>query len=99
MERDREREKRGVSSLMFFLFFFSCFFLTSCSLSLSLFHLHSDAETGAGGGYDAVFAAAFSLSATSDRPITSTPEEFAAFTKSEIDRWGKIIKSANIKLD
>lgn len=33
------------------------------------------------------------------RPITSTPEEFAAFTKSEIDRWGKIIKSANIKLD
>ena len=33
------------------------------------------------------------------RPVTSTPEEFAAFTKSEIDRWGKIIKSANIKLD
>jgi len=33
------------------------------------------------------------------RPVTSTPEEFAAFTRSEIDRWGRIIKSANIKLD
>ena len=33
------------------------------------------------------------------RPVTSTPEEFAVFTRSEIDRWGKIIKSANIKLD
>lgn len=33
------------------------------------------------------------------RPITSTPEEFAAFTRAEIERWGKIIKSANIKLD
>jgi len=33
------------------------------------------------------------------RPVTSTPEEFAAFTRAEIGRWGKIIKSANIKLD
>ena len=33
------------------------------------------------------------------RPVTSTPEEFAAFTRAEIERWGKIIKSANIKLD
>ena len=33
------------------------------------------------------------------RPVTSTPEEFAAFTRSEIERWGKIIRSANIKLD
>lgn len=33
------------------------------------------------------------------RPVTSTPEEFAAFTRSEIDRWGRIIKSANIRLD
>ena len=32
-------------------------------------------------------------------PITSTPEEFGAFTRSEIERWGKIIKSANIRLD
>lgn len=33
------------------------------------------------------------------RPVTSTPEEFGAFTRSEIDRWGKIIRAANIKLD
>ena len=33
------------------------------------------------------------------RPTTSTPEEFAAFTRAEIGRWGRIIKSANIKLD
>ena len=33
------------------------------------------------------------------RPVTSSPEEFAAFTRSEIERWGKIIRSANIKLD
>lgn len=32
-------------------------------------------------------------------PTTSTPEEFAAFTRAEIERWGKIIKSANLKLD
>ncbi|MEO7402490.1 MAG: tripartite tricarboxylate transporter substrate binding protein, partial [Burkholderiales bacterium] len=33
------------------------------------------------------------------RPTTSTPEEFRAFTKDEIERWGKIIRSAKIKLD
>ncbi len=33
------------------------------------------------------------------RPVTSTPEQFAAFTRSEIERWGHIIRSANIKLD
>ena len=33
------------------------------------------------------------------RPVTSTPEEFAAFTRSEMERWGKIIRAANIKLD
>ena len=33
------------------------------------------------------------------RPITSTPEEFAAFTRAEIERFGKIIRAANIKLD
>ena len=32
-------------------------------------------------------------------PVTSTPEEFAAFSRAEIGRWGRIIKSANIKLD
>jgi tripartite-type tricarboxylate transporter receptor subunit TctC len=33
------------------------------------------------------------------QPITMSPEEFGAFTRSEIDRWGKIIRSAGIKLD
>lgn len=33
------------------------------------------------------------------RPTTSTPEEFAAITRAEIDRWGRIIRAANIKLD
>jgi tripartite-type tricarboxylate transporter receptor subunit TctC len=32
-------------------------------------------------------------------PTTSTPEEFGSFTASEIQRWSKIIKSANISLD
>ncbi|MBL8384153.1 MAG: tripartite tricarboxylate transporter substrate binding protein [Burkholderiales bacterium] len=33
------------------------------------------------------------------RPVTSTPEEFGAFTRSEIERWGRIIRAANIKLE
>ncbi len=32
-------------------------------------------------------------------PTTSTPEEFGAFTRSEILRWGRIIRGANMKLD
>lgn len=33
-------------------------------------------------------------------PVNSTsPEEFAAFTRSEIDRWGRIIRRAHIRLD
>jgi tripartite-type tricarboxylate transporter receptor subunit TctC len=31
--------------------------------------------------------------------VTNTPEEFAAFIGSEIDRFGQLVKSANIKLD
>jgi len=34
------------------------------------------------------------------RPVTSpTPEAFGAFTREEIGRWGRIIRSANIRLD
>ncbi len=32
-------------------------------------------------------------------PATTTPEEFAAFTRAEIGRWGGIIRRANIKLE
>jgi tripartite-type tricarboxylate transporter receptor subunit TctC len=31
--------------------------------------------------------------------VTSTPEQFAAFTRTEIQKWGKIVKSANLKAD
>jgi tripartite-type tricarboxylate transporter receptor subunit TctC len=31
--------------------------------------------------------------------VTSTPEQFAAFTRSEIQKWGKIVKSAGLKAD
>ena len=28
----------------------------------------------------------------------NTPEEFSAFVASEIDKWGKVVREANIKL-
>jgi len=31
--------------------------------------------------------------------VTSTPEEFAAFTKSEIQKWGKLVKATGLKAD
>jgi tripartite-type tricarboxylate transporter receptor subunit TctC len=31
--------------------------------------------------------------------VANTPEEFAAFQKSEIEKWGKVIKAAGIKVD
>jgi tripartite-type tricarboxylate transporter receptor subunit TctC len=31
--------------------------------------------------------------------VTSTPEEFAAFTRNEIQKWGKIVKAAGLKVD
>ncbi len=32
-------------------------------------------------------------------PSTTTPEEFAAFTRAEMTRWGDIIRRGNIKLE
>jgi tripartite-type tricarboxylate transporter receptor subunit TctC len=32
-------------------------------------------------------------------PITSTPEQFAAFMRKEADRWEKVIREAGIKVD
>jgi tripartite-type tricarboxylate transporter receptor subunit TctC len=32
-------------------------------------------------------------------PMTSTPENFAEFVKTEIVRWGKVIKDANVNID
>jgi tripartite-type tricarboxylate transporter receptor subunit TctC len=31
--------------------------------------------------------------------VTSTPEEFATFTKSEIQKWGKLVKATGLKAD
>ena len=33
------------------------------------------------------------------QPISNTPEEFLAFIKAEKEKWGKVIKTANIKAD
>ena len=30
---------------------------------------------------------------------TTTPQEFAAYIKSEVDKWGKVIKAAGILAD
>jgi len=32
-------------------------------------------------------------------PVGDTPEQFAAYVKAEINKWGAVIKSANIKAD
>jgi tripartite-type tricarboxylate transporter receptor subunit TctC len=31
--------------------------------------------------------------------VTSNPEQFAAFTKNEIQKWGKLVRAANLKVD
>jgi len=31
--------------------------------------------------------------------LTSTPEEYAAFTRSEVMKWGKIVKTIGLKAD
>ena len=32
-------------------------------------------------------------------PAVSSPEEFGAYIKSEIDKWTKVARAANVKLD
>lgn len=32
-------------------------------------------------------------------PVGSTPEEFAAFLKGEMDKWSKVVKEANIRIE
>jgi tripartite-type tricarboxylate transporter receptor subunit TctC len=39
------------------------------------------------------------LDSMGSSPRLMTPDDFAAFTRSEKERWGKIIQSANIKLE
>jgi len=37
------------------------------------------------------------LAAMSFEPVTSSPEDFSALIKSEIQKWRKVIDRANIK--
>jgi len=39
------------------------------------------------------------LAATGTDPLTSTPEEFAAYIKREITKWGEVIRKAGVKAD
>ncbi len=39
------------------------------------------------------------LAATGTEPHTSTPEEFAAYIKSEIAKWGEVVRKAGVKAD
>jgi tripartite-type tricarboxylate transporter receptor subunit TctC len=32
-------------------------------------------------------------------PVGNTPEEFGAFIKSEIERWTRVAKAANVKME
>jgi tripartite-type tricarboxylate transporter receptor subunit TctC len=33
------------------------------------------------------------------QPTTNTPDEFAAFIKSETEKWGRVIRNAKIPVD
>ncbi len=37
------------------------------------------------------------LKKVAEEPLASTPEQYLEFLKTEIPRWGKVIKEANIK--
>ncbi len=32
-------------------------------------------------------------------PAGSTPEEFSKFLRNEVDKWGKVIRAANVKVE
>ena len=39
------------------------------------------------------------LASQGAEPLTSTPDEFAAYLRSEIDKWAKVVKAAGMKPD
>jgi tripartite-type tricarboxylate transporter receptor subunit TctC len=39
------------------------------------------------------------LAATGTEPLTSTPEEFTAYIRREIAKWGEVIRKAGVKAD
>ena len=42
---------------------------------------------------------AANLSGQGADPVGSTPEEFGRYMRNETEKWAKIVKAANIKLD
>ena len=48
---------------------------------------------------DAAHALRERLLADGAEPVGNTPEQFGAFIKSEIDKWGKVIKAAGLKAE
>jgi len=55
-------------------------------------HAETIKVTGQADVKERLFAAGFEI-------VTSTPEQFAAFTRNEIQKWAKIVKSAGLKAD
>jgi tripartite-type tricarboxylate transporter receptor subunit TctC len=39
------------------------------------------------------------LASQGAEPLTSTPDEFAAYLRSEIEKWAKVVKAAGMKAD
>jgi tripartite-type tricarboxylate transporter receptor subunit TctC len=39
------------------------------------------------------------LLADGAEPVGNTPEQFGAFIKSEIDKWGRVIKAAGLRAE
>ena len=39
------------------------------------------------------------LAASGTDPLTSTPEEFAAYIRQEIVKWGDVVRKAGLKAD
>jgi tripartite-type tricarboxylate transporter receptor subunit TctC len=39
------------------------------------------------------------LASQGAEPLTSTPDEFAAYLRSEIDKWAKVVRAAGMKPD
>lgn len=39
------------------------------------------------------------LASQGAEPLTSTPAEFSAYLRSEIDKWAKVVKASGMKVD
>ena len=45
------------------------------------------------------YAAPLGMIAQGAEPMTNTPEQFAAYIKSEIAKWAKVVKAAGIRVE